>query len=53
MLSLPKELLLWDNIAKDDIILPGHKLGEAQLLFTKVEDEVIDAQLQRLENIIN
>ncbi len=51
MLSLPKELLLWDNIAKDDIILPGHKLGEAQLLFTKVEDEVIDAQLQRLENI--
>lgn len=51
MLSLPKELLLWDNIAKEDIILPGHKLGEAQLLFTKVEDEVIDAQLQRLENI--
>ncbi len=41
----------WDNIAKNAEVVPaGHKLGEADLLFDKIEDAAIDAQLQRLEN---
>ena len=51
MLNLSKDVLTWDTLAKEDILLPGHQLNKAELLFTKVEDEVIDAQLQRLENI--
>jgi methionyl-tRNA synthetase len=48
---LSKDVLTWETLAKGDILQPGHKLNKAELLFTKVEDEVIDAQLQRLENI--
>lgn len=51
MLNLSKDVLTWETLAKGDILQPGHKLNKAELLFTKVEDEVIDAQLQRLENI--
>ncbi|MBO7256514.1 MAG: methionine--tRNA ligase [Bacteroidales bacterium] len=51
MLNLSKDVLTWETLAKGDILQPGHKLNNAELLFTKVEDEVIDAQLQRLENI--
>ena len=51
MLNLSKDVLTWDTLAKEDILLPGHQLNKAELLFTKVEDDVIDAQLQRLENI--
>ena len=51
MLNLPQETLKWETLAKGDILVPGHRLNNAELLFTKVEDDVIDAQLQRLENI--
>ena len=51
MLNLSKDVLTWETLAKGDILQPGHKLNKAELLFTKVEDEVIDAQLQRLDNI--
>lgn len=51
MLNLSKDVLTWETLSKGDILQPGHKLNKAELLFTKVEDEVIDAQLQRLENI--
>ena len=51
MLNLSKDVLTWETLAKGDILQAGHKLNKAELLFTKVEDEVIDAQLQRLENI--
>ncbi len=41
----------WDSIAKNAEVIPaGHKLGEAGLLFDKIEDAAIDAQLQRLED---
>jgi len=40
----------WDNVAaKDILILEGHQIGEAELLFSKVEDETIQAQLDKLE----
>lgn len=41
----------WDSIAKNAEVVPaGHKLGDAGLLFDKIEDAAIDAQLQRLED---
>ncbi len=41
----------WDMLGKDCILPEGHVIGEAELLFAKIEDEAIDAQISRLENI--
>ncbi|MHC5354075.1 methionine--tRNA ligase [Myroides sp. LJL115] len=43
--------LQWNEIAIDKtLITPGHTIGEAQLLFSKIEDEEIQKQLQKLED---
>ena len=44
-------VLRWDDLGRDTILPEGHTLAEPALLFTKLEDEVIDAQLQKLEAI--
>lgn len=41
----------WSRLGQTDILPVGHQLGEAELLFTKIEDEEIDKQLQRLQDI--
>lgn len=41
----------WDMLGGSSIIPEGHMIGEAELLFTKIEDEQIQAQLDRLEKI--
>ena len=41
----------WEILGKPQIIPAGHSLGEAELLFSKVEDEQIDAQIARLSKI--
>ena len=41
----------WDVLGKDNIIPAGHKIGEAELLFAKIEDDAINAQLARLDAI--
>ena len=43
--------LNWEILGKPQIIPAGHSLGEAELLFSKVEDEQIDAQMVRLSKI--
>lgn len=44
----------WNEISKSDVLLPvNHQLGEASLLFSKIEDEMIQIQLDRLENSKN
>ena len=43
--------LAWDMLGKDEIIPAGHVINAAELLFSKVEDAEIDAQLARLETI--
>lgn len=49
MLCIDESKLLWSNFGREDVLLPeGHKLAQAQLLFSKVEDEVIDTQLAKL-----
>jgi methionyl-tRNA synthetase len=44
------ENLTWDMLAADDIVKAGTKLGEAVLLFEKIEDAAIEAQIKRLED---
>ncbi|MBT8183983.1 MAG: methionine--tRNA ligase, partial [Eudoraea sp.] len=39
----------WDDVEKNkELLAPGHQIGEAQLLFRKVEDEEIQQQLNKL-----
>ena len=50
MLQLPNDLT-WDDVAQKEILLPaGHQLGEAQLLFEKIDDETVANQVQKLLN---
>lgn len=41
----------WDRLGSTDLLAEGHQLAEPELLFEKIEDEVIAAQLKRLEDI--
>ena len=43
--------LSWDLLGSEDILPEGHKIGEAQLLFEKIDDEAIKVQTDRLEAI--
>ncbi len=43
--------LSWDDLGKASILPAGHQLEKAELLFTKIEDEVVDGQIARLETI--
>ncbi|RNI31720.1 methionine--tRNA ligase [Rufibacter latericius] len=38
----------WDEAGSADLLQPGHTIGEAALLFEKIEDAVIEAQVQKL-----
>jgi methionyl-tRNA synthetase len=46
---LNMESFEWDQLGSTDLLKAGHKLGEATLLFEKIEDEVIQKQLDKLE----
>ncbi|WP_205757893.1 methionine--tRNA ligase [Lutibacter sp. HS1-25] len=44
------ESVKWDDIAEaDTLIATNHKIGQAELLFAKIEDEEIQKQLDKLE----
>lgn len=43
--------LKWNMLGRDDLLPAGHKLGEPVLLFEKIEDDAIAAQLKRLDDI--
>ena len=51
ILNLPEDVLKWDNIGREDLLPEGHQIGKAELLFEKIEDEAINAQMERLEKI--
>lgn len=48
---LGMESFEWDNLGRTDLLAEGHKLGESVLLFEKIEDDVIQKQLDRLDRI--
>lgn len=46
---LKMEAISWDMLGKFDLLAPGTKLGESELLFEKIEDSVVEAQVRKLE----
>ena len=44
-------ILTWDDLGNPSLLPAGHQLNPATLLFSKIEDEVVDAQIARLEAI--
>ena len=40
----------WAQLGSTTLLKPGHQLGTPALLFEKIEDEAINAQLQKLED---
>ncbi len=41
----------WERLGSIDLLAAGHQLNKAELLFEKIEDETIQAQLDRLARI--
>ena len=42
------EPLGWERLGSTDLLPAGHQLGKAELLFEKIDDSVIEAQIQKL-----
>jgi methionyl-tRNA synthetase len=49
--SLNMDPLKWSEIGKTQVLLPGHVLREPELLFEKIEDAMIQEQLDKLARI--
>lgn len=47
---LAVDRLQWDMIGRTDLVPAGHTIGKAELLFEKIEDEVIERQVKKLED---
>ncbi|MBE6175421.1 MAG: methionine--tRNA ligase [Rikenellaceae bacterium] len=47
MLAVDK--LCWEQLGSMELVAAGHTIGEAELLFEKIEDDVIQKQLDKLE----
>ena len=48
ILNLDKSLT-WKDVTEKDVLLPAiHQINKAELLFSKIEDKTIDAQLEKL-----
>ena len=47
MINMP--YLKWDNLGQTDLLAAGHELNKPELLFEKIEDEVVEAQIKKLE----
>jgi methionyl-tRNA synthetase len=45
---LQTEKLPWEQLGRFDLLEEGHRLGKAELLFEKIEDTVIEHQIQKL-----
>ncbi|MDE6644173.1 MAG: methionine--tRNA ligase [Muribaculaceae bacterium] len=48
---LKVEKLDWQSLGSIDLVVPATQLGQPELLFEKIEDDAIQAQLDRLEKI--
>ena len=47
---LNSDINTWNDVSTKNSLLPtGHQIGKAELLFTKIEDKDIQAQLDKLE----
>jgi methionyl-tRNA synthetase len=47
--GLPGDIVLtWENLGERELLPAGHELGETVLLFAKIEDGVVEAQIAKL-----
>lgn len=45
-----EKYLHWDDVStKDTLLQPGHQINKAALLFSKIEDNTIEAQIKKLQ----
>ena len=44
---LNMETFEWDQLGRTDLLAEGHQLNKAELLFEKIEDETIQAQVDK------
>lgn len=49
---LAMEDFSWEDLGKTDILAAGHQLPKPELLFTKIEDDIIAAQVKKLEDTV-
>ncbi len=49
MLNLKAEDFSWKDAGRQDLLKSGHQLGKVQLLYQKVEDDVIEKQIEKLK----
>jgi len=45
------DALGWENLGSTELLKPGHQLAKPELLFEKIEDDAIQAQMDRLARI--
>ena len=45
---LAVEPLGWERLGEAELLPAGHRIGEPELLFEKIEDEAVEAQLRKL-----
>ena len=43
-----KDNLTWEQLGRTDLLPVGHQLNPSELLFSKIEDETIEKQIQKL-----
>jgi methionyl-tRNA synthetase len=43
------DLLKWDDAGKDNLLKPGHHINKPGLLFEKIENDMIEKQISKLE----
>ncbi|MFA7117032.1 MAG: methionine--tRNA ligase [Bacteroidales bacterium] len=49
LLNLDKSLTTWKDLGTEDLLPEGHQINKAELLFSKIEDEEIEFQLNKLK----
>jgi methionyl-tRNA synthetase len=46
---LNAENLSWSSIGSSTLLAAGHQIGEAHILFTKIEDELVQSEVEKLQ----
>ncbi|MCI1719661.1 MAG: methionine--tRNA ligase [Bacteroidales bacterium] len=49
-ISKPSGLIDWANIGRTDLLEAGHVINAPELLFSKIEDDAVNAQVQKLND---
>ena len=50
MMKVVDKMLDWENAGKSKLLSVGYSLSAPELLFRKIEDEEVEAQIEKLKN---